>query len=248
MSTKTITTADFETTSLAVVSLDASGDRDFALYREGCADASLAVEELDLDVVGTTRVLHTGSLSLGSPASAAAQRAAVAAAREAGALISADPNLRPAVWRDPAAMLATGREAVAAADIVKISEEELAALSGTRGIRAGVAAIWHPGLKVMAVTRGAAGAILLTPDARVAIPGFAVDVLDTVGCGDAFTASLLAGLLAADIASLDAATLTSIGRRASAAGAVMATISGAMGAMPQGPAIDNLLANSPEVS
>ena len=51
-----------------------------------------------------------------------------------------------------------------------------------------------------------------------------------------------------DIASLDAATLTSIGRRASAAGAVMATISGAMGAMPQGPAIDNLLANSPEVS
>ena len=48
--------------------------------------------------------------------------------------------------------------------------------------------------------------------------------------------------------SLDAATLTSIGRRASAAGAVMATISGAMGAMPQGPAIDNLLANSPEVS
>ncbi|MCB1487263.1 MAG: hypothetical protein KDJ88_07375, partial [Bauldia sp.] len=141
--TRAIVTADVETTALAVVALDAARDRDFALYREGCADASLSPQELDLEVIRNTRVLHTGSLSLGTPASAAAQRAAVAAAREAGALVSADPNLRPAVWRDQAAMLATGREAVASADIVKISEEELAALSQKRGIKAGVAALWH---------------------------------------------------------------------------------------------------------
>jgi fructokinase len=246
--TKAITRAGFETTALAVVSLDAGGERHFTLYREGCADASMAPGELDLAVIRGSRVLHVGSLTLGTPVSAAAQRLAVSEARDAGALISADPNLRPAVWRDPQAMLAAGREAVAAADIVKISEEELAALSGIDDADAAVRALWHPRLKVMAVTRGASGADLFTPDFRIAAPSVAVDVVDTVGCGDAFTASLIAGLLATDLTRLDAPALAAIGHLACAAGAVMATVSGAMGAMPEPAAIDALLAKSLELS
>ncbi len=205
--TRAILRAGVETTALAIVSLDASGERDFALYREGCADASLAAGEIDRAVIRGSRLLHVGSLSLGTPVSAEAQRFAIALAREAGALISADPNLRPAVWRDREAMLATGREAVASADIVKISEEELAALSGIEERGAAVRALWHPRLKVMAVTSGAGGADLFTAGSHVTVPGFAVDVVDTVGCGDAFTASLLAGLLASDLSRLDAAML-----------------------------------------
>lgn len=244
--TRAISRAEVDTTALAVVSLDSRGDRDFALYREGCADSRMAADVIDRDVIRTSRVLHVGSLTLGTPVSAEAQRLAIAEARDVGALISADPNLRPAVWHDPNAMLATGREAVAAADIVKISDEELFALSGLDDPGDAVRALWHPSLKVMAVTRGADGADLFTPDFTVAAPGFVVDVVDTVGCGDAFMASLVAGLLATDLNRLDAPTLAAIGRRACAAGAVMATISGAMGAMPEPAAIDALLANTPE--
>ena len=57
-----------ETTALAVVSTGPDGERDFVLYREGCADASYAAEEVALDVVRASRLLHVGSLSLATPA------------------------------------------------------------------------------------------------------------------------------------------------------------------------------------
>ena len=107
--TGSIRRAGVETTALAVVALDDKGDRDFALYRANCADASYAPDEVDADMLRAARLLHIGSLSLATPVSTAAQRHAVAVAREAGLLVSADPNLRPAVWTDKAAMVAASR-------------------------------------------------------------------------------------------------------------------------------------------
>ena len=234
--------AGVETTALAVVALDEKGDRDFALYRANCADASYAPDEVDADVIRTSRLLHVGSLSLAMPVSTAAQRRAVAVAREAGLLVSADPNLRPAVWSDKTVMIAAGREAVASADIVKLSREELVMLSGTGDTAAGVRRLWHPDLKVMAVTDGARGAVIHTADWSVAVDSFAVEVVDTVGCGDAFMASLLAGLLSADLAGLDRTVTAGIGRRGCAAGAVIATRAGAMTRMPRPDEIDRVLA------
>ncbi len=233
--------AGVETTALAVVALDEKGDRDFALYRANCADASYAPDEVDADVVRASRLLHVGSLSLATPVSTVAQRRAVAVAREAGLLVSADPNLRPTVWADKTAMIAAGREAVASADIVKLSREELVMLSGTGDTAAGVRRLWHPDLKVMAVT-DARGAVIHTADWSVAVDGFAVEIVDTVGCGDAFMASLLAGLLSADLAGLDRTGMAGIGRRGCAAGAVIATRAGAMTRMPCPDEIDRVLA------
>lgn len=221
-----------DVTALAVVSVDLHGQPHFTLYHEGCADANYDPRELDREIVGNCRVLHVGSLSLGTPRSAATHRAAVKLAKEAGALISTDVNFRPALWRDRAAMLAVGREAVAAANIVKLSEDELSALAGTADLAEAVAALWHPDLKVLAVTRGAVGAELFTADDRVAIPGFEVEVVDTVGCGDAFMAALLAGLLADGNYVIGTESLRAIGRTACAAGAIVAGVSGAMQSMP----------------
>jgi fructokinase len=239
--TGSIRRAGVETTALAVVALDDKGDRDFALYRANCADASYRPEEVDAGLLGTARLLHVGSLSLATPDSAAAQRHAVAVARAAGLLVSADPNLRPAIWADTAAMIAVGREAIESADIVKLSGEELTVLSGTRDPAEGVRRLWHPRLKVMAVTEGDRGATLHTRQWAVGIGGFAVEVVDTVGCGDAFMASLIAGLLATDIDGLTRSAARAIGARASAAGAVLATRAGAMTRMPTREEIERLV-------
>lgn len=112
-------------TGLAVVTLNAEGDRDFFFYRDGCADSDLSPDDLALDVLRGTRVFHTGSLFLAQPTSAAAQRRAVEIAQAANILVSADPNLRVHLWGDRDAMLDAAREVVRAANIVKISDEEL---------------------------------------------------------------------------------------------------------------------------
>jgi sugar/nucleoside kinase (ribokinase family) len=240
--TGSIRRAGVETTALAVVALDDKGDRDFALYRANCADASYAPDEVDADLIRAAQLLHVGSLALATPVSTAAQRHAVAVAREAGLLVSADPNLRPSIWADNSAMVAAGREAIESADIVKLSGEELAVLSGTRDPAEGVRRLWHPHLKLMAVTEGDRGATIHTPRWAIGIGGFAVEVVDTVGCGDAFMASLLAGLLATDLDRLDRTVVREIGARASAAGGVLATRPGAMARMPTPEEIDRLIA------
>jgi fructokinase len=242
VATTGVVRAATEPTALAVVSLTASGDRDFTLYREGCADASLSVAELPLEMLAACRILHVGSLSLATPLSAAAQRAAIVQARAAGARISADVNFRPALWRDPEAMRATGIEAVAAADIVKVSTDELVLLTGQAEIDAAAASLWHPALQLLAVTRGEAGAVLFTPQDRIEIAGYPVRVVDTVGCGDAFMAALLVGLLEQDPAPLDQKALLTLGRMACAAGAVMAGVGGAMASMPCRADVEALIA------
>ena len=240
--TGSVRRAGVETTALAVVALDEKGDRDFTLYRANCADASYAPEEVDDGVIRASRLLHVGSLALATPVSTAAQRHAIAVAREVGAIVSADPNLRPAVWADKTAMIAAGREAVASADIVKLSRDELGMLSGIGDAADGVRQLWHPSLMVMAVTDGERGAMIHTEDWSVAVDGHAVEVVDTVGCGDAFMASLLAGILSAGLAGLDRSVVTGIGRRACAAGAVIATRAGAMSRMPRPDEIDRMIA------
>lgn len=245
--TRAIIRAPGLNTTVAVVTLTPEGDRDFFFYREGAADTVYAPEELALDLIQTSSILHVGSLSLGTPISAAAQRHALQTAVAAGALISADPNFRPAFWGDLAAMHAAGREVIAAANIVKVSEEELQAISGVTDIPAGVRAVWHAGLLALAVTKGPAGAELFTAEHHVSIPGFRVNVVDTVGSGDAFMASFLAGLIGVGLKAPDRSTLEAIGLSACAAGAVMATVAGALENMPTHADIAGLL-RSPAAS
>ena len=200
--TRGIVRSQVDPTALAVVSLNAAGESEFMLYREACADSRYEPGEVALDIAGACRVLHVGSLSLGSPLSAEAQRLAVKTAKKAGALISTDVNFRPAIWSNPGMMHATGREAIASADIVKVNAEELLALAPAADTASAVRSLWHSGLKLFAVTHGARGAELFTTRCHVSIAGFPVKVADTVGCGDAFTAALLTGLPLERIATL----------------------------------------------
>jgi fructokinase len=218
-------------TGVAVVTLDAHGDRDFLFYRQDCADVNYAPDEVRDDVIQGARILHVNSLVLASPVSASAQRHALAVAQAAGILISVDPNLRPLLWESREAMIAAAREVVAVANILKIGEDELRIITGIGDTEAALASIWHAGLRVAAITRGADGASIVTPAASVSVPGIAVKVVDTTGCGDSFMAAFLAGLLDSDM-DLSAGNLAAIGRFACTAGAITATASGGMDAMP----------------
>jgi fructokinase len=241
--TRGIVRSEVYPTALAVVSLNAAGESDFLLYRDGCADSRYEPGEVALDIAGACRVLHVGSLSLGSPLSAQAQRLAVKTAKKAGALISADVNFRPAIWSNPGMMHATGREAIASADIVKVSAEELLALASAADTASAVRSLWHSGLKIFAVTHGARGAELFTTRCHVSIAGFPVKVADTVGCGDAFMAALLVGLPLERLATSNEEELYTIGRAACAAGAAVARVAGAMEHMPRRQDINTLIAD-----
>ena len=229
-------------TGLAVVTLTADGDRDFFFYRDRCADSDLRPDELPSSMLEQTHVLHLGSLFLAQEPSASAQRRAVQIARDKGVLVSADPNLRADLWSDRTRMLEAGREVVRAANLVKISEEELVMLTGIEATQPAVQALWHEGLRVMAVTRGPDGADVFTADEHVAVPGFVVPTVDTIGCGDAFTAMMLTDLVARDFDLAGRAALESVARSACAAGALTATRTGGMESLPDRAAIDAFLA------
>jgi fructokinase len=232
-------------TALAVVSLTKSGESDFFFYRENCADSNLSMEEVPEAVIAASRVLHVGTLPLATPVSAAAQRHAIDLAKARGVRVSADVNFRAAFWRDPNLMRAAGREVAAAANILKVSAAELMLLTGIADPAEAVRSLLHPGLIAVAVTKGAGGAELFSAGRVASVPIFPVEVVDTVGCGDAFMATLIASLIERDFEVRDAEDLRAITLRCAAAGAIVATRAGGLCSMPTRHAIEDFLAARP---
>ena len=237
-----ITRTDAHNTALAVVSKTSSGETDFFFYRENCADSNLATNEVPVDLIADSRILHVGTLLLASPVSAAGQRHAIGTARARNVLVSTDLNFRAAFWRDSERMRAAGLEVVGAASIVKVSEAELGLLTGISDNAQAVRLLWHDGLLAFAVTKGAAGADLFTRRESVSVPAFTVTPVDTVGCGDAFMATMLASLIERGFDALPSDALREIAIRSCAAGAIIATRSGALESMPTAQEINEFLA------
>jgi fructokinase len=241
VATEAVLTTREGNTSMAVVTVPSGGEREFLIYRKGSADSIFAAGDIPADVIRSARILHVGSLWLGEPICGAAQRHAVHTALEAGALVSVDVNLRPSLWQSADEMRAVALDAAEVADVLKVSAAELALMAGTTDIEEGAARLASSRRHLLAVTFGSEGALLISRDGRVRISGFAVKVVDTVGCGDAFMASLLADIAAQDADFASEERLVSIGRRAVAAGAFAATAAGAMDGLPTSAQRDAIL-------
>ena len=232
-------------TALAFVSLRADGEREFLFYRHPSADMLFAPADVDTEAIARSRLLHCGSISLiGEPSRAATLRA-LAAAQAAGTPISYDPNLRLALWPDAKAARFGLRLGLSHAQIVKISDDEVAFLAGTDDPVRGGRSLWHDGLRLMVVTCGRQGCTWLTADAEGTVPGFAVTAVDATGAGDAFMAGLLAGLLQEPEAPAQPPALEAICRFACAVGALTTTVRGAIPALPQRAAVEAILAIGP---
>lgn len=223
-------------TALAFVSLRADGEREFMFYRHPSADMLFSPEEVDVDYIRDARAFHFGSISLiGEPSRSATLRAAEAA-QEGGLLVSYDPNLRINLWAGPTAAREGIRLGWPLANVIKVSEEELAFVAG---IEPGelrtlpdLGELCHPGLRLLVVTLGKDGCRYVTHSFSGNVPGFAVKAVDTTGAGDGFVAGLLKGLLEHPRAECDAALLRDICHYANAVGALTTTSRGAIPALP----------------
>jgi fructokinase len=137
--------------------------------------------------------VHTGSIAAVLAPGDQATLALVKAARR-HATISYDPNCRPGISPDAAAARARAELFVAASDVVKASDEDLAWLYPDRTPEESAAAWLELGPAIVALTRGAEGPVVVSSGARVEMPGEAITVADTVGAGDSFMAALISGL------------------------------------------------------
>jgi len=170
-------------TSTALARLDAQGR---ATY-----EFKITWDPRDLTLPAETTAVHTGSLATLLAPGRDAVVELMRRARAAGVLVSYDPNVRPGLVPDREAFLADVERLVALADIVKLSEEDADWLYPGQDF-AERARRWARPLTLM--TRGADGVLAVTPDRSLRVPSVAIDLVDTVGAGDAFTAGLLAAL------------------------------------------------------
>lgn len=139
-------------------------------------------------------LVHTGSIALFLEPGGAAVLDALRAAGES-ALVTLDPNIRPALVGEHAAALARFEQAAARADLVKLSDEDAAWLYPGLSPERVLSVIAAHGPRVVVMTRGAEGAIGLGPGGIAAVDALAVSVVDTIGAGDAYMASLVASAL-----------------------------------------------------
>ena len=182
-----------EPSTLAIVHLEAGAEPVYAFHGEGTADRMLRVEDLPEALPAQVSALHFGSISMVREPGASAFEALMR--REHGRrVLSLDPNVRPSMVGERSAYVARLEGWVALADVVKVSEADLAWLYPATA-PAAVAADWlAPGPGLVVVTRGPDGSFALTAGGRVDVAGTPVAVSDTVGAGDAFTSGLLAWL------------------------------------------------------
>ncbi|XP_031490747.1 probable fructokinase-5 [Nymphaea colorata] len=221
-------------TALAFVTLKKNGEREFMFYRNPSADMLLKESELNLGLITSGRIFHYGSISLISEPCRSAHLAAMKAARQAGLLLSYDPNVRLPLW--PSADAA--REGIKSiwneADFIKVSDDEVSFLTGGDSEKEDVVlSLWHDGLKLMVVTDGEKGCRYFTKNFKGRVAGFSVKTIDTTGAGDAFVGSLLVQL-SKDFDNLvqNEEKLRGALQFANACGAICTTQKGAIPALP----------------
>ncbi|MFZ7187032.1 aminoimidazole riboside kinase [Avibacterium avium] len=217
-------------TSTVVVGLD-QGERSFTFMVNPSADQFLQVSELPAFSQG--QWLHCCSIALINDPSRTATFTAMKNIRQAKGYVSFDPNLRESLWQSLDEMREVVMQAVALADVLKFSEEELTFLTQTDSLEKAfekITALYPQ--KLIIVTLGKEGALYHFNGTKEIVAGKALQPVDTTGAGDAFVGGLLAGLSQNPDWQSNHETLVKILRQANACGALATTAKGAMSALP----------------
>ncbi len=224
---------DAANTALAFVARDEKGERSFSFYRNPSADMLLNESEVQNIPFRKGDILHFCSVDLCDAPVKKAHVAAIKRAREAGALISFDPNLRYSLWKSADELLSTVRQFLPLADIVKVSDEELCDITGISDEKEAVMRLFEGEVKLVFVTKGKGGASAYTKDAEAWQPtDTSSKVVDTTGAGDSFIGTILYQLLGRGISALTREELSEMLKRANRAATVVVSREGAIPAMP----------------
>ncbi|MBP3897561.1 MAG: carbohydrate kinase, partial [Mogibacterium sp.] len=230
--------SDSVPTTMAIVSVDASGEREFSFYRNPGADTQLTTEEA-VSVIENDLplILHAGSLSMTTSPSREACEEALRFAKERGVIISYDPNYRAALWDTEENAVAMMKKLLPLADILKVSDEEMLMLTGTEDFEEGSLVLSEYGPRLVLVTLGSQGVFVRYGEYAEVVPGFRVKVADTNGAGDTFLGAMLAQIAArgegADLlCGLNAETLRDYLTYANKAASLTCSRHGAIPAMP----------------
>ncbi|PON63988.1 Ribokinase [Parasponia andersonii] len=250
-------------TALAFVTLRSDGEREFMFYRNPSADMLLKPEELNFELIKSiphtlcrsplarvayigvknrAKVFHYGSISLIVEPCRSAHLKALEVAKDAGALLSYDPNLRLPLWPSEE----EAREQILSiwdkADVIKVSDVELEFLTKSKKIDDETAlSLWHPNLTLLLVTLGEHGCRYYTKNFRGAVDAFHVDTVDTTGAGDSFVGALLSKIVDDQSIIEDEARLKEVLKFANACGAITTTKKGAIPALPTETEVLNLV-------
>lgn len=227
-------------TTLAFVHLDEHGERSFSFCRKPGADMLLQPDEVKHDLIQQSKIFHCGSISVTHEPARSATLSALDCAQEHGVLISLDPNLRKPLWQD----LQSAKESISMlmnyADVVKLSQEELAFLTGTTDLVEGSKSICSTfGVQLLLVTLAGKGCFYRYGQFTGHVPGYVSEVVDTTGAGDAFTGALLYEIIQVG-GQLDDITEPDLQQMIAFANAAGASVVARRGAIPAMPYIEDI--------
>jgi fructokinase len=235
-------------TAIALVTLLDDGQRYFTFFRQGSADSQLHVEDLNWSAWEDAAICHTGGVSLSTEPARSATFAAMDYTRRIGSIVSFDVNIRPSLWDSQASIRDTIAKGVELADIVKLSVDEVEFVvdqisppsnppeSGwliTLG-----ETLLQKGPRLVIITSGANGALLMTASQRVEIRPLPVRPVDTTGAGDAFIGAVLFTLnqqecsTPSDLQGLTERDLSTVGNFANSVAGLSVTRYGGISSFP----------------
>ncbi len=222
-------------TTLAFVQTVKDGDRDFSFYRNPGADMMLTADEVQDELVAEARIFHFGTLSMTHEGVREATKKAITLAKDGGAVISFDPNLREPLWKslgDAKTQISYG---LTQCDVLKISDNELLWFTGEKDFDAGIALIRkNYNILLILLSLGREGSRAYYKDICVEAPPFLQEnTIDTTGAGDTFGGNCLNYILEYGLNNLDEEKLKEMLTFANAAASIVTTRKGALSVMPE---------------
>lgn len=233
-------------TTLAFVHTYPDGDRDFSFYRNPGADMMLTKDEVPDDLIQNSRLFHFGTLSSTHEGVREATRHAIEVAKNAGCIITFDPNLRPPLWKSLDDARREIEYGMTKCDVLKISDNEVEFLFDTTDYDKGAALIREKyNIPLVLITMGKDGSRAYYKDMRVeAAPFLQKNTIETTGAGDTFCASTLNYILEHGLENLTEENLMEMLTFANAAASLITTRKGALRVMPSRQEVLDFIAES----
>ena len=231
-------------TTLAFVHTFPDGDRDFSFYRNPGADMMLTEDEIDEELIKNAKIFHFGSLSMTAEPVKSATVRAISIAKEAGCIISFDPNLREPLWdtlEDAKREISFG---MSRCDILKISDNEIEWFTGLKDYDAGVKKLWelYPDIKMILVSMGKEGSSCYQKDTKATVkPFLQKNTIETTGAGDTFCAGVLHYVLENGLKAYTEDEMKTMLTFANAGASIITTKKGALRVMPRKDEIEELI-------